>query len=208
MLRTLAEFLYPRGGWTRAFHYIKHRVRRLPDSPERIARGIWAGVFASCTPFYTMHFVVAYLVGRVVHGNILAALMGTFFGNPLTYVPIGLSSLKIGHFLLGTEFKEGSHRSFAGKFSDAAGDLLYNFMTLYNGQKPEWAGLHIFYNEIFLPYLIGGVFTGTIAATVIYYFSVSIIRVYQHRRKRRIKAKFEAIKKKAAANADVGPNED
>jgi uncharacterized protein len=208
MMRTLAEFLYPRGGWTRAFHYIKHRVRRLPDSPERIARGIWAGVFASCTPFYTMHFVVAYLMGRVMHGNILAALMGTFFGNPLTYVPIGLSSLKIGHFLLGTEFKEDAHRSFAGKFSDAAGDLLYNFMTLYNGQKPEWASLNIFYDEIFLPYLVGGLITGTIAGTVVYYFSVQIIRVYQHRRKRRIKAKFEAIKKKAAAEADAGQIQD
>lgn len=133
MMRTLAEFLYPRGGWTRAFHYLKHRVRRLPDSPERIARGIWAGVFSACTPFYTLHFVVAYLMGRIIRGNILAALMSTFFGNPLTYLPIGLSALKIGNFLLGTEFEEGSHRSFAGKFSDAAGDLLYNFMTLYNG---------------------------------------------------------------------------
>jgi len=34
------EFIYPRGGWTRAFHYVKHRIRRLPDSPERIARGV------------------------------------------------------------------------------------------------------------------------------------------------------------------------
>lgn len=208
MMRTLAEFLYPRGGWTRAFHYLKHRVHRLPDSPERIARGIWAGVFAACTPFYTLHFVVAYLMGRIIRGNILAALIGTFFGNPLTYLPIGLSALKIGHFLLGTEFEEDSHRSFAGKFSDAAGDLLYNFMTLYNGQKPEWDNLQVFYNEVFLPYLIGGLITGTIVATIVYYFSVPIIRAYQHRRNRKIKAKFEAIKKKAAAVADASKNED
>ncbi|MBL4767103.1 MAG: DUF2062 domain-containing protein [Rhodobacteraceae bacterium] len=208
IMRTIAEFLYPRGGWTRAFHYVKHRVRRLPDSPERIARGIWAGVFASCTPFYTMHFVVAYLMGRVMHGNILAALMGTFFGNPLTYVPIGLSSLKVGHFLLGTKFEEGSHRSFAGKFADAANDLMFNFKTLFNDQMPDWAGLSVFYDEVFLPYMVGGLVTGAIAGTVAYYFSVSLIRAYQHRRIGRIRAKFEAIKKKAAAKADARRNAD
>ncbi|MDA0961670.1 MAG: DUF2062 domain-containing protein, partial [Proteobacteria bacterium] len=82
--RAGVEFLYPRGGWTRAFHYVKHRVRRLPDSPERIARGIWAGVFTTFTPFYGLHFIVAAIISRVMQGNILASLMATFFGNPLT----------------------------------------------------------------------------------------------------------------------------
>ncbi|MGB0440846.1 MAG: DUF2062 domain-containing protein, partial [Paracoccaceae bacterium] len=27
------DFLWPRGGWVRAFEYVKHRVRRLPDTP-------------------------------------------------------------------------------------------------------------------------------------------------------------------------------
>lgn len=99
-------------GWTRAFHYVKHRVRRLPDTPERIARGIWAGVFTTFTPFYGLHFVVAALVGKAMRGNLLAALMATFFGNPLTYVPIGIASLKTGHWLLGTRMDPEEHRSF------------------------------------------------------------------------------------------------
>ncbi len=49
--QAVVQFMWPRGGWARAFHYVKHRVRRLPDSPERIARGIWAGVFTTFTPF-------------------------------------------------------------------------------------------------------------------------------------------------------------
>ena len=72
-LRAMAELLWPRGGWARAFHYVKHRVRRLPDSPERIARGIWAGVFVTFTPFYGFHFFVAVLLARLMQGNILAA---------------------------------------------------------------------------------------------------------------------------------------
>lgn len=198
IMRTIVEFLYPRGGWTRAFHYVKHRIRRLPDSPERIARGIWAGVFASCTPFYTLHFIVAVVIGRAMHGNIFAALMGTFFGNPLTYLPIGLTSLKIGHFLLGTDFEEESHRSFGGKFADAAHDLGYNFKTLFNDQQPDWAGLHLFYDQVFFPYLVGGMVTGAVSGTVVYYFCVPLIRAYQKRRRGRIRAKFEVIKKKAA----------
>ncbi|MEO0946532.1 MAG: DUF2062 domain-containing protein, partial [Pseudomonadota bacterium] len=71
-LRAVWEFFWPRGGWARAFHYVKHRVRRLPDRPERIARGIWAGVFTTFTPFYGMHFVTAALVAYLMRGNILA----------------------------------------------------------------------------------------------------------------------------------------
>ncbi|MCE8006777.1 DUF2062 domain-containing protein [Aestuariivita sp.] len=201
ILRILVDFLYPRGGWARAFHYVKHRVRRLPDSPERIARGIWAGVFVTFTPFYTMHFVVAAVISRIMQGNILASLMATFFGNPLTYVPIGVVSLQTGHWLLGTEFEEGAHRSFGGKFIDAGGDLKHNFLALFSHEQADWHGLSVFYDEVFFPYMVGGLLPGAITATVCYYLSVPLIRAYQHRRKGVIKAKLAAIKEKAAAKS-------
>lgn len=208
ILRTIGDFLYPRGGWTRAFQYVKHRVRRLPDSPERIARGIWAGVFASCTPLYSMHFLVAFLVARLMRGNVLSALMATFFGNPLTYLPIAVFSLKIGHFMLGTEFEEGDHRSILGKFADAGEDLKDNFFSLFSDTEADWHGISVFYDEIFLPYMIGGLICGAIAGTVSYYLSVPVIRVYKKRRQTKIKAKFNAIKKKADAKADAAENAD
>lgn len=197
--RAVAEFLWPRGGWTRAFHYVKHRVRRLPDSPERIARGIWAGVFTTFTPFYGLHFVCAAIIAKVMRGNILAALMATFFGNPLTYVPIGLVSLQTGHWLLGTKMTAEHERSFGGKFVDAGQDLWSNLWASVTGRDVDWTGLTVFYQEIFFPYLVGGIMPGVIAATVAYYLSVPLIRAYQHRRKGAIKAKFEALKAKAAA---------
>lgn len=203
ILRTIADFLYPKGGWTRAFHYIRHRLRRLPDTPERIARGVWAGVFTTFTPFYTIHFLVAFLIARTVRGNIFASLMATFFGNPLTYVPIGFVSLKTGHFILGTKFEEHAATSFGGKFVDAAHDLVSNFATIFNGQTPDWHGLTVFYNEIFLPYLVGGIIPGIIAATICYFLSLPVIRAYQKRRKKVIKDKFDAIRKKAEREADA-----
>lgn len=197
ILQTLQDFLWPRGGWTRAFYYVRHRLRRLPGSPERIARGIWAGVFATFTPFYGLHFVVAALVARFVQGNILAALLGTFFGNPLTYLPIGVISLKTGHFLLGTEFEEGEERSLIHKFTDAGYDLLHNFWAIFTDADMDWHGLSVFWDEVFYPYLIGGILPGMLAATVAYYLTAPVIRAYQKRRAKQIQAKFEALKAKA-----------
>lgn len=202
-LRAVAEFLWPRGGWARAFHYVRHRLRRLPDSPERIARGVWAGVFAAFTPFYTMHFFIAIFMAKIMRGNMLASLMGTFFGNPLTYVPIAVMSLETGHWLLGTEMQAGAHRSFGGKFADAAWDLGFNLKAYWMGQPTDWRGISVFYFEIFYPYMVGGIIPGIFFATLCYYIGVPLIRAYQHRRKGTIKAKFEALKAKAAAKAEA-----
>ena len=196
-LRALADFLWPRGGWGRAFLYVKHRVRRLPDSPERIARGIWAGVFTTFTPFYGLHFFVAAIIARLMNGNILASLSATFFGNPLTYVPIGVASLQTGHWILGTEFDEEVDKSLVGKFMAAGGDLKDNLFALFMDQPADWQGLYLFYNEVFYPYMIGGIIPGIITATVCYVLSLPVVRVYQQRRRAKIKAKFEAIKQRA-----------
>jgi len=208
ILRSIGEFLWPRGGWARAFHYIRHRMRRLPDTPERIGRGIWAGVFATFTPFYTMHLLIAFIIARLMRGNALASLMATFFGNPLTYVPIGVVSLKTGNFLLGTTPEEGLHRSFLGKFVDAGADLRGNFVAMLTGREQDWHGLEIFFQQVFYPYLIGGLVPGAITATIMYYLSVYLIRAYQKRRRNRIKAKFGEIRKRAELNTDDKQNAD
>ncbi|MBO9413709.1 MULTISPECIES: DUF2062 domain-containing protein [unclassified Ruegeria] len=198
-----SEFVYPRGGWTRAFHYVKHRVRRLPDSPERIARGIGAGVFAAFTPFYGFHFFIAALAARLINGNILAALSGTFFGNPLTYVPIGVICLQAGHFILGTEFQEGDTHGLMGKFADALGDLKDNFIAIFTDRMADWSGLRIFYDEVFFPYLIGGILPGLLAGAICHYLSLPLIRTYQQRRRAKIKAKFDEIRRLAESKPAV-----
>ena len=143
-LRALAEALWPRGGWTRAFHYVKHRVRR---------------------------------------------------------VPIGIASLKTGHWLLGTRMAPDEHRSFGGKFYDAGTDLWDNLIAVFQGHPTDWTGLDRFFHDVFFPYLVGGIIPGIICGTIAYYISVPLLRAYQKRRKGAIKAKFEALKAKAAEKA-------
>ncbi|WP_209506219.1 MULTISPECIES: DUF2062 domain-containing protein [unclassified Ruegeria] len=203
-VQVASELVYPRGGWTRAFHYVKHRVRRLPDSPDRIARGIGAGVFASFTPFYGLHFLVAAIGARLIKGNILAALSGTFFGNPLTYVPIGVICLQTGHFLLGTEYEEGDTQGLMGKFADAIGDLKNNLLALFTDRVADWHGLGQFYDDVFYPYMIGGIIPGIVAGIICYYLSLPLILTYQLRRRAKIKAKFEEIKR-LAGETTAGP---
>ncbi|MHC0051874.1 DUF2062 domain-containing protein [Actibacterium sp. D379-3] len=193
------EFVYPRGGWQRAFYYMRHRVRRLPDSPERIARGIFAGVFTSFTPFFGFHFVIAAIVARIINGNLLAALTGTFIGNPLTYIPIGVICLKIGHFLMGSRFDENVDTSLVNKFLGAADDLLENFLALFTSAEANWANLAQFYHEVFLPYLVGGIVPGLIAGLIAYYLSVPVITAYQKHRRGRIRKKLQELREKAAA---------
>ncbi len=192
----LWHLIWPQGGWTRAFYYVKHRVHRLPDSPERIARGVFVGVFTTFTPFYGLHFVIAAFAARILNGNMLAALMATFFGNPLTYLPIGVISLKTGHFLLGTRLDQ--NLNIAQRFQGAWQDLRDNFVAIFTEDVAHWGRLADFYREVFYPYMIGGIIPGLVFGIAGYYLSVPLIRAYQNRRRGRLKAKLEELRARKA----------
>ena len=200
--RIVLDFFYPRGGWARAFEYVKHRVRRLPDTPQKISRGIWAGVFVCFTPLFGLHFLFAFLIARLMRGNILAALMATFFGNPLTFPAIGYVSINLGAWLLG--LPQGRNIHLGQKFADASYDLWHNFTAIFTTEKINWAGMQAFYDDVFFPYLIGGIVPGLITATVFYYLSVPVIGAYQKRRKKLLRAKLDQLNKKTSPAPRVG----
>lgn len=192
----MLDFFYPRGGWTRAFEYVKHRVRRLPDTPEKISRGIWAGVFVCFTPLFGLHFVFAAIIARLLRGNIFAAIMATFFGNPLTFPPIGYLSISLGSWMLG--LPPGRNDHLGQKFADASYDLWYNIVAVFTPDRINWRGLEVFYDDVFFPYLVGGILPGVVTATIAYYLSVPVIGAYQMRRKKALLAKLDQLKKKTS----------
>jgi len=207
--KMVADFIWPKGGWSRAFRYVKHRLRRLPDPPHRIARGIFAGIFVTFSPFFGLHFLVAAIVALLMRGNIVAALLSTFVGNPLTFLPIGVLSLQTGHFLLGRQHeREEIHRSLGGKFVDAGRDLKDNLFALFTDADADWNNLLIFYDEVFFPYMIGGIIPGLIAGLVGYYVSLPVIQAYQNRRKGILKSKLMALREKASRKADAKKKRD
>jgi uncharacterized protein (DUF2062 family) len=198
----IAEVFWPRGGWTRAFHYVKHRIRRLPDDPHRIARGVGAGVFVSFTPFFGLHFITAALSAKIVRGNILASLLGTFFGNPITFPIIAFFSMKLGKWMLGTRFDEAQHQTLASRFMGAAEDLRHNFFAMFTPETAHWGNLSYFYHDIFVPYLIGGLVPGIVAGVIAYYLSEPVIAAYQKHRRKKLKERFEKLKAKLHARVE------
>lgn len=206
-LRALWELLYPKGGWTRAFHYVKHRVRRLPDPPHRIARGVFAGVMTSFTPLFGFHFLTAALIAKTMQGNIVASIMATFFGNPITFPFIAVSSMQLGHWILGTKYNEASEHSLMRSFGGAWSDLRHNIGAMFTDETAHWGRLTEFYDTVFLPYLVGGLILGPIAAIICYYLSVPVIAAYKNRRKGRLKAKLAEIRAKKAASRADAPDE-
>jgi uncharacterized protein (DUF2062 family) len=148
--RIVTEFFYPRGGWVRAAHYVRHRLRRLPDEPERIARGVFAGVFVSFTPFFGFHFLSATGMALLIRGNVIAALLATFVGNPLTTPIIAYTSVEFGHYLLGSR-NPYSFNEILHLFGGVSGQLWSNAQAIFTSDVAHWDRIRAFYESIFLP---------------------------------------------------------
>lgn len=198
--RAVLEVLWPRGGWLRAAQYVQHRMWRLPGTPEQIARGVFAGTITVFTPFFGLHFVIAAVLARVMKGSVIASLLATFIGNPLTYVPIAALSLNLGHFMLGSRPTVGVNDSLFRRFGGAASDLWHNFRAMFTDDVAHWRELHIFWDTVVWPWFVGGLVPGLICATVCYYLSVPVIRAYQKNRAARLRKKMDKLRKQAEAS--------
>lgn len=203
--RWIAEAIYPRSGWKRAVSYVAHRLRRLPDTPVKIARGVGIGIYVSFTPFFGFHFFVAVFLAVVLRGNALAALLATFFGNPLTFPLIAGTSLTLGSWIIGAEIDPEQHRSLFQLFTSAAGDFWFNFKALFSDHTADWSNLKDFFAGVFLPYLVGGTVPGVILGLAGYFLSRPLISAYQKRRKGRLMARWKERRKKPSKKADGTP---
>ncbi|WP_424944443.1 DUF2062 domain-containing protein [Aliiroseovarius crassostreae] len=189
-LRIVAEFFYPRGGWYRAARYVIHRLRRLPDPAHRISRGIAAGVFTSFTPFFGLHFVTAATLAWIMRGNILAALLATFFGNPITFPLIAELSINLGSAML--DLPDTVHLpEVAQSFGAASSDLWYNLRAAFTDDTADWTRIHSFYHRVFRPYLVGCLIPGVATGLVCYFLSNPLIHAYQRRRIKKLKERYE-----------------
>jgi len=202
-----SEGLYPRGGWARAVSYVLLRLRRLPDPPHKIARGIAAGIFVCFTPLFGLHIFLAILLAFVMQGNILAAIMATFFGNPLTFPIIATLAVELGSWMLG--MPGGIHLpSIVGAFSNASIELWYNFIAMFTDDVTHWDRLDEFYFRVFKPYLVGGIVPGVVFGVAAYMISRPLIGAYQKNRIKRLKKKYQKRRQADAAKADAQSKRD
>lgn len=198
--RTFLEVFYPRGGWTRAARYVIHRIRRLPDPAHRISRGVAAGVFVCFTPFFGLHFVLAAAIAWTIRGNVLAALLATFVGNPLTFPIIAEVSLEIGTRILHLPLDMHLPQVIEA-FSRALNDVWHNVIAIFTRDQAQWHGLGRFWHRVLLPYFVGGIVPGLVAALVSYYLTTPVITAYQKSRVKRLKKRYEKRLAEQAARA-------
>lgn len=195
----LVNIFYPGGGWGRSASYVMHRLRRLPDSPERIAKGIAAGVAISFTPLFGLHFIAAASIAWALRGNIFASLLATFFGNPFTFPMIVVSSIELGSFLLGSESTvrpREAMRAFTGLWAEIG----QNAMAIFTTEPFHWEKMGKFGWDIFLPYLLGGTILGAVFGVAAYFLSLPVIRAYRKRRLKKLQQRFELARKQLDKN--------
>lgn len=202
--RTLIEFIWPRGGWRRATSYVLHRLRRLPDSPHRICVGIAAGAFVSFWPMFGLHFLLAAMMAWLLRGNILAALLGTFYGNPLTFPIIAVTSMELGTWLLGYDVTIGFGQVMAS-IGRASSELMHNLAAPFTGDAVHWGRLGVFFWRVFLPYTLGGTIIGIPCSIALYYLHLPMVHAYQRRRLARLRTRFEAARARDRAQSEGDP---
>jgi len=70
-------------------------------TPGQRARGVGAGVFCGCFPFFGLQIILSVAVASLMRGNHLLAAAATLISNPLTYVPLYWFNYRVGDALLG-----------------------------------------------------------------------------------------------------------
>ncbi len=154
--------VWPDSGWRRALHYAAKRAMRLRASPHAIAMGMAAGTMASFTPFMGLHAAIAVAVAWVFGGSIIAALLGTLIGNPLTFPLIWAVTYRIGTWMLGTP--QGSDPELSLSIWQRSFDAIWPLIK---------------------PMTIGGLPLGILAALAVYFPIRYIVAEYQRKRAER-----------------------
>jgi uncharacterized protein (DUF2062 family) len=158
--------LWPRVSWRRSARYFLKRTLRLSGSPYAVAMGCAAGAFASFTPFLGLHIVIAMTITWLLRGNLLAAALGTFVGNPLSFPFIWAGTYEVGHFI-----RHGG--------SSPAPDLLTHSSLVKSFDQLL---------PLVEPMLIGAIPLGLAAGAIMYFIVYRAVLVYRVARSARFAA--------------------
>jgi len=93
--------LWPRVSWSRSIRYVAKRMLRVKASPHKIAIGCAAGVFASITPLIGVQMVMAGAIAIILRGSVVAAMLATFLGNPISWPIIWGATYAVGIAMIG-----------------------------------------------------------------------------------------------------------
>ena len=83
---------------TLKYHWLK--FKRLQGDPKKLALGAALGVFIGITPTIPFHTVIILTLAPLLGASVVAAYMGIWVSNPVTWVPQYLLAYEVGRHLL------------------------------------------------------------------------------------------------------------
>ena len=194
ILRFFYEVIFSLKGIKRAIEYVGIRLKRIPDTPHKISLGMSCGIFASFTPLFGLHFLIAGLLSYVLRANVLASLIGTFIGNPITFPIITVFNLKLGEWILGSnEYSSGDGGKIFEGFLDFIFLIYKSLFTEGSIGENSVPRMNEFLYGVFIPYSLGGLILGIFIAVVSYFLLRPLVATYQ---KKRSALKAKRFKKK------------
>ncbi len=129
----------------------------MPASPYAISSGFACGSMVSFTPLLGLHFILAVIFAYIMRGNVIAALIGTVVGNPLTFPLIWGVIYKIGTYV--TTIKHVKLNQ----------DI--NFDMIINQTY-----------EIFFPMFVGGIIIAPMVWIITYFIIYSFVSSFKNRK--------------------------
>ncbi|MEL6316687.1 MAG: DUF2062 domain-containing protein, partial [Pseudomonadota bacterium] len=139
--------------------------------------GFACGAFASFTPFFTLHALVAAVAAWFSRANIIASVFGTVVGNPLSFPLIATICLGLGNWILGR-----------AEDGDAEAKMTFAYLTEHPVD---------FVESIFTPYLVGGLAPGLACGVAFYVFLRPLVAGFQKRRRDALERRARAWRRDA-----------
>jgi hypothetical protein len=148
-----------------------------------------------------LHFILAGALAMLLRGNVLASAIGTFFGNPWTFILIWLVDYEVG---LGIIHALGYGADLHVLSVDQLFAIMGNVMRFlsFTGNI-SWVDLSRDVEQVFMPLLIGGTVLGVFAWATSFLLTLWAVKGWRlHRGKRLLKAAQRATDAKKMADLE------
>jgi uncharacterized protein (DUF2062 family) len=97
----LRATVLPRSGFRRALQYRLHRIARMAGSPYFLAGGAALGTALALTPWFGLHFALAFVLAKLLRVSFPLALAFTLLNNPWTMPLVMAGDYELGRVILG-----------------------------------------------------------------------------------------------------------
>ncbi len=208
LLQKVKLFFRPTKGWQRSVGYISLRMRRIPDTPHRIALGVAIGIFMCFSPLFGIHIALSIAVAFALRANFVSAVAATFLVTPITLPFIAAACLKLGRYIMGIGESSGDIKAVMDSFW-YAGDAIWKIVKSWFGfGEADYTGLTDFFADIFIPYLVGGTILGLVLGVASYFAAKPAISAFKQARLRKMRERREKRRNSLKSVADSAEQTD